>query len=107
MGPSGAGKSTLLDALSGFKTTGVDGSILLNGRRRDLGRSNINTSIYKINLYQFFNIAAFRRMSCYITQDDRLQPLLTVNENMHIAANLKLGPNVSYEEKESRVRKYI
>ncbi|XP_002065683.2 ATP-binding cassette sub-family G member 4 [Drosophila willistoni] len=83
MGPSGAGKSTLLDALSGFKTTGVDGSILLNGRRRDL--------------------PSFRRMSCYITQDDRLQPLLTVNENMHIAADLKLGENVSYEEKETRI----
>ncbi|XP_023177520.2 ATP-binding cassette sub-family G member 4 [Drosophila hydei] len=83
MGPSGAGKSTLLDALSGFKTTGVDGSIRLNGRRRDL--------------------PSFRRMSCYITQDDRLQPLLTVTENMHIAADLKLGENVSYEEKESRI----
>lgn len=102
MGPSGAGKSTLLDALSGFKTTGVDGSILLNGRRRDL-RKCLQLFII-IPIITVFFIAAFRRMSCYITQDDRLQPLLTVNENMHIAADLKMGPNVPYEEKESRVR---
>lgn len=87
MGPSGAGKSTLLDALSGFKTTGVDGSILLNGRRRDL--------------------TAFRRMSCYITQDDRLQPLLTVYENMQIAASLKFGPNISKEEKAERIENIL
>jgi len=53
--------------------------VLLNGRER--------------------NLDAFRRMSCYITQDDRLQPLLTVFENMHIAADLKLGERVSKEEK--------
>ncbi|XP_055837584.1 ATP-binding cassette sub-family G member 4 [Episyrphus balteatus] len=87
MGPSGAGKSTLLDVLSGFKTTGVDGSILLNGRRRDL--------------------TAFRRMSCYITQDDRLQPLLTVYENMQIAAGLKFGPYISPEEKAERIESIL
>lgn len=87
MGPSGAGKSTLLDALSGFKTSGVDGSILLNGRRRDLN--------------------SFRRISCYITQDDRLQPLLTVYENMQIAAGLKFGPNVSQEERAVKIESIL
>ena len=45
------------------------------------------------------NLDEFRRMSCYITQDDRLQPLLTVCENMHIAADLKIGERVSKKEK--------
>lgn len=83
MGPSGAGKSTLLDVLSGYRRTGVNGSVYTNGRIR--------------------NLDAFRRMSCYITQEDRIQTLLTVLENMQIAADFKLGKSFKHHEKAARV----
>lgn len=83
MGPSGAGKSTLLDVLSGYRTTGVDGSVYTNGRIR--------------------NLDSFRKVSCYITQEDRIQTLLTVSENMYIAAEFKLGNRMAVSEKQSRV----
>ncbi|KAH8239834.1 hypothetical protein KR032_008368 [Drosophila birchii] len=61
MGPSGAGKSSLLNAISGFRRDGVTGSIKI---RRD--------------------------NACYITQDDHHQTLLTVEELMNLACDLKL-----------------
>lgn len=84
MGPSGAGKSTLLDVLSGYKQTNVNGAVYVNGRIR--------------------NLDLFRKMTCYITQDDHLQTLLTVQENMEIASDFKLGDTVSMYDKLARVR---
>ncbi|KAF7379976.1 hypothetical protein HZH68_016924 [Vespula germanica] len=81
MGPSGAGKSTLLDVLSGFRETGVDGVIYVNGRIRQLN--------------------SFRRCIAYITQDNRLESLLTVIESMRVAADLKLPINTPKYQKET------
>lgn len=36
-------------------------------------------------------------------QDDRLQPLLTVQEAMNVAVNLKLSTDVSHKDKQLRV----
>ncbi|KAG7202355.1 hypothetical protein KM043_018682 [Ampulex compressa] len=85
MGLSGAGKSTLMDILAGFTTSSVTGNVTVNGKVR--------------------NLAEFRRISSYIMQDDNLQPLLTVQEAMNVAADLKL--TLSHRQKVQRIKEIL
>lgn len=87
MGPSGAGKSTLLNILTGYKTTGMEGSITMNGHER--------------------NLSAFRKLSCYIMQDNQLHGNLTVEEAMKVASSLKLGSHVDKVEKEEVIQEIL
>ncbi|XP_034826907.1 ATP-binding cassette sub-family G member 1-like [Maniola hyperantus] len=87
LGPSGAGKSTLLNILAGYRVNGASGLITTNGVPRDL--------------------KLFRKLSRYIMQDDLLQPLITVQEAMAMAADLKLGSEMSLRRKKIIVEEII
>lgn len=65
------------------RSCGVSGQLKLNGQPRDE--------------------AKFKKMSCYITQEDLLVPLLSLQEVMCFAASLKLPPTYSRKEKHAVV----
>ncbi|XP_031772254.1 ATP-binding cassette sub-family G member 4-like isoform X2 [Apis florea] len=70
IGPSGAGKTTLLRTICSLKTTNVEGSIIVNGKK--------------------WNGSVFRKQTCFLPQEFVLLPLLTAKETLYIAARLKI-----------------
>lgn len=61
----------------------MSGSITINGQER--------------------NLSQFRKLSCYIMQDNQLHANLTVEEAMRVASNLKLGKDMAKDEKQEVV----
>ncbi|XP_043701397.1 ABC transporter G family member 10 [Telopea speciosissima] len=75
-GPSGAGKTTLLEVLAGLvPQSRISGRVLVNDRP--------------------MNAPTFRRVSGYVTQDDALFPLLTVEETLLYSARLRICGHLS------------
>lgn len=88
LGPSGAGKSSLLNAISGFRLKGVLAkSLKVNGQPRDE--------------------KLFRKLSCYITQEEVLQPMLSLQEVMMFAADLKLPSGTIRKQKMQLVHEIL
>ncbi|KAM7315635.1 ATP-binding cassette sub-family G member 1 [Ixodes scapularis] len=86
MGPSGAGKTTLLNLLTGFYDKNYEGEVQINGYVRD---------------QQLFN-----KQSCYVMQEDRLLPALTVHEAITMSVELRM-PMMKDQEKKEKVHQSI
>lgn len=67
-----------------FRTNGVTGTIQAGDSVCEL---NPNSSMRTLK--------AYRKKSCYILQNDRLNPLFTVAELMKFAADMKLGDTLT------------
>uniref|UniRef100_B8HPQ7 FHA modulated ABC efflux pump with fused ATPase and integral membrane subunits n=1 Tax=Cyanothece sp. (strain PCC 7425 / ATCC 29141) TaxID=395961 RepID=B8HPQ7_CYAP4 len=88
VGGSGSGKSTLLDALNGFRPA-TSGTVLLN----------------QVDLYKNFN--AYRTALGYVPQDDIIHMELTVTEALDYAAQLRMPPDTTAQERRKRIEEVI
>jgi ABC-type multidrug transport system ATPase subunit/pSer/pThr/pTyr-binding forkhead associated (FHA) protein len=88
LGPSGSGKSTLLSALSG-RAAANEGTVLLNGK----------------DLYA--NFEALKQDIAVVPQKDVLHESLTVGQALWYTAKLRLPPDTSAAEVETRTSEML
>ncbi|NWS51799.1 ABCG2 protein, partial [Chunga burmeisteri] len=87
LGPTGSGKSSLLDVLAARKDpSGLSGEVLIDGIPQPPN---------------------FKCISGYVVQDDVVMGTMTVRENLHFSAALRLPSSISVKEKEERVTQII
>ncbi|NXH19165.1 ABCG2 protein, partial [Bucco capensis] len=87
LGPTGSGKSSLLDVLAARKDpAGLSGEVLIDGIPQPPN---------------------FKCISGYVVQDDVVMGTMTVRENLHFSAALRLPSSISVREKEERVTQII
>ncbi|MEK9165074.1 MAG: FHA domain-containing protein [Chloroflexota bacterium] len=84
VGLSGAGKSTLMDALAGYRPA-THGEVLVNG----------------INLYEHFDVA--RDHIGFVPQREIIHMELSVFQALDYAAQLRMPPDTTAEERHQRV----
>lgn len=70
-----------------FSVRGSNGVVKINGDIRGSGKA----------------LEDFKKISCYIQQEDVVRPLLRVSEALIMAIHLKLGCNLSSQQKRDKV----
>ncbi|XP_068738261.1 broad substrate specificity ATP-binding cassette transporter ABCG2-like [Montipora capricornis] len=87
LGPTGSGKTTLLDILAGRKDRKhLSGVVLVNGQKQPEN---------------------FKCITGYVVQDDVVMGTLTVRENLHFSASLRLSRKLSTRERSKRVEETL
>lgn len=94
MGPSGSGKTSLLNAMAGRLHSSVMAKYQTHGKMLFNGASPSDSVV--------------RSICAYVSQDDdSLLPCLTVRENLHFAAGLRLPTHLTKQEKFRRAESII